>query len=296
MSITASEIGALAAENVAKILEGAGDAVEAQLAASAWATSTLADGGWTALTAADSDADLTLRDLQQIARVGGRFLVPQALTTTLLAGRWFGLGESELARGVTVAVPSGDTTVLPYAVGAAQVVDATGQIVGELTAGERDGFSAVMPLAPASPSVSPIGPSHRNELSALLAATATGCADAVLDRAVGWVQTRHQFGRPLAAFQAIRHHLADMHIAREEAWTCAIAAGEEPDRAAEWAWTATQRAKTVIETGIQVHGGIGFTWEAGIHHWLRHVLQLESLVEGQCRTASAGGPHLSQVG
>lgn len=287
MSVTASEIGALAAENVAKILAGAGDAIDTQLAATEWTTNTFADGGWTALTADDSDADLTLRDLQQIARVSGRFVVPHALCTTLLAGRWFELGESELSCGVTVAVPSGNGAVLPYAVAATpRVVDATGQVIDEPAPGERDDFSATMPLAPASPSVSPIGPSQRAELSAVFAATATGCADAVLDRAVEWVQTRHQFGQPLTAFQAIRHHLADMHIAREEAWTCAIAAGEETERAAQWAWTAMQRSKTVIETGIQVHGGIGFTWEAGIHHWLRHVLQLESLIEAGSRSAS----------
>lgn len=279
MAITASEIGALAAENVAKILAGAGGDIDSQLAASEWTTSTLAEGGWTVLTADGSDADLTLRDILQLARVGGRFLVPHALGTTLLAGRWFGLGESQLSRGVTVAVPSGNAAVLPYAVGAdPSVVDATGKVVGDLPPGERDEFSAVLPLLPAPTSVTPIAAPQRCEMDAVLAATATGCADAVLDRAVDWVQTRHQFGRPLSAFQAVRHHLADMHIAREEAWTCAVAAGEETDRAAEWAWTAVQRSKTVIETGIQVHGGIGFTWEAGIHHWLRHVLQIEGLL------------------
>lgn len=278
MPFIASDVGTIAANAVAEILGRAGEDVGAQLDASPRVTRTLVEGGWTALTAAESDAGLVLRDIQEVARVCGRHLVPHALTTTLLAGRWFGLGESELSGGVSFAVPRGDTAVLPYAVDTARVVSADGRDLGPLPGGPFDDFAVVMPLAAQASAASPLDDARRAELAAVLAATATGCADTALAWSVAWVQTREQFRQPIKHFQAVRHHLADMHIAREEAWTCAVAAAHEPADAIGWAGTGTDRARTAIELGIQVHGGVGFTWEAGIHHLLKHVLQLETLL------------------
>lgn len=276
MPIMAGEVGAIAAGAVAEILGRAGDDVATQLDASAGVTRTFADGGWTALTAAGSDAGLGLRDVQEIARVCGRHVVPHALTTTLLAGRWFGLSESDLGTCVTFAVPRDDAALLPYSVGGTRVVTADGRL-DPLPAGSVDDFSAVLPLATA-PGPSTLDESRHAELAAVLAATAAGCADTALARSVAWVRTREQFGRPIKDFQAVRHHLANMHVAREESWTCAVAAAHEPADAVGWARTGTGRASTAIELAIQVHGGVGFTWEAGIHHLLRHVLQLETLL------------------
>lgn len=275
MPTVASEVGTIAAHAVAEILGRAGEELGAQLEASPRVTRTLVGGGWTALTAAGSDAGLDLRDVQEIARVCGRHLVPHALTTSLLAGRWFGLDETELAGGVTFAVPRDEGAVLPYAVGDTRVVALDG--LGPLPGGPVDDFAAAMPLATASPAP-PLDDARHAELAAVLAATATGCADTTLARSVAWVRTREQFGRPIKDFQAVRHHLADAHIAREESWTCAVAAAHEPADAAGWAAAGADRARTAIELGIQVHGGVGFTWEAGIHHLLRHVLQIETLL------------------
>jgi alkylation response protein AidB-like acyl-CoA dehydrogenase len=101
----------------------------------------------------------------------------------------------------------------------------------------------------------------------------------VAERSIAWARTREQFGRPIASFQAVRHHLADLHIAREQAWTAAIACAHEPGASAAWARQSCDLAATAIELGIQVHGGVGFTAEVGLHLFLDHVLQIRSLIE-----------------
>lgn len=263
MSITVDEIGTIAAENVSTIL--ASDPEKA------WRK--LVEGGWATL-GADPDADIGMREVQEIARVVGRHEVATPLLTTLLAGRWFNTDAEQLAAGVTIAVPEGAGAVAPYAVPDVIVLDGEGgALASDSIPSATEHFAALMPLAVRESGTPPLGPGHAAELHAVLAAAAVGCADAVLDRSVAWVQTREQFGRPISSFQAVRHHLADMHIAREQAWTAALAAGLEPDGAADWSRIACDLAITCIETGIQVHGGVGFTAEVGLQLFLNHVLQ-----------------------
>ncbi|WP_082763548.1 acyl-CoA dehydrogenase family protein [Frondihabitans sp. PAMC 28766] len=114
----------------------------------------------------------------------------------------------------------------------------------------------------------------------MFAAVAVGCADIVLTRSIDWARTREQFGQPIKGFQAVRHMLADAHIAREQAWTAAIAARHEAFRADVWAAQAFTLARRSIELGIQVHGGVGYTWEVGLQHHLDQVLELDSLFGG----------------
>ncbi|MFC0531456.1 acyl-CoA dehydrogenase family protein [Phytohabitans kaempferiae] len=270
MTVLVDEIGAIAAENVATILTNA--------PAQAWAK--LVEGGWAAL-GADPDADLGIRDLQEIARAAGRFDTATPLVPTLLAGRWFRPDPQTLAGGVSLALPRGDEVVVSYVTDTVVVLDARGKpLPHDLGGARREEFSQVMPLAVfEAPVAGPaLAAEHAAELRAVLAAVAVGCVDAVADRSVEWVQTREQFGRPIKAFQAVRHHLANLHIAREQAWTAAIAGAHEPETALTWARQACELATTAIELAIQVHGGVGFTEEVGLHHFLNHVLQIESLL------------------
>jgi hypothetical protein len=269
MAVLVDEIGAIAAENVEIILRTA-EAV-------AWPK--LVEGGWAGLSA-DPEADVSLRGLQEIARVAGRHPVPTPLLPTLLAGRWFDPAPDRLGAGIAIALAHGDDLAAAYANGSSVLLDATGAAVDRDRVHGYDRFSEVMPLAlvDRGASEAALAPGQAAELHAVLAATAVGCADTVLDRSVEWSQTRVQFGRAIKSFQAVRHHMANMHIAREQAWTAAVACANEPDAAATWSRQACELATTAIELGIQVHGGVGFTSEVGLQLFLCHVMQIRDVL------------------
>ncbi len=106
-----------------------------------------------------------------------------------------------------------------------------------------------------------------------LAVESVGVARAALDLTVGYLQTREQFGVPLATFQALRHRVADLAAALEAAtstawyaWRLAAAGDAEFTVAAPLAkGYATEVAYRVTAETIQLHGGIGLTWEHDAH-------------------------------
>ena len=126
----------------------------------------------------------------------------------------------------------------------------------------------------------------------LFAAEAVGGASDCVDTAVAYAQVREQFGRTIATFQAVKHHCANMLVAAESAvacvWDAARAAGEDrgPDEA-EFRLAAAAAATLAFpaylrnaELNIQVHGGIGFTWEHDAHLHLRRALTVQALLGG----------------
>lgn len=106
-----------------------------------------------------------------------------------------------------------------------------------------------------------------------LAAECVGGADAALAATVDYAKQRIQFGRPIGSFQALKHRMADMMIAIEAARTAvyyAAAAMDEDDPAAAEAaaiahFTSVEAYQMVAGNMIQLHGGIGFTWEHDAH-------------------------------
>ncbi len=116
----------------------------------------------------------------------------------------------------------------------------------------------------------------------LLAAQAIGGAARALEITVGFAKERHQFDKPLAAFQAISHYLADADttvdgghtLVYEAAW--ARAAGRSVRRLAPMAKLfACQTYRDVTAMALQVHGGIGFTVEYDIQLYFRRAKQLQ---------------------
>ena len=105
--------------------------------------------------------------------------------------------------------------------------------------------------------------------SAVLLCLATGVAGACTDLAAAYAKERQQFGRPIATFQAVKHHCANMFVAAEKArsliWEAARIGGSTGDdrsyAAAMAAASAVPAADLTANLDIQVHGGIGFTWE-----------------------------------
>lgn len=122
----------------------------------------------------------------------------------------------------------------------------------------------------------------------LLAAEAVGGAADCVDAAVDYAKVRQQFGRTIATFQAVKHHCANMLVAAESGiaavWDASRAASEDEDQfqlaaavAAALAFPAYARN---AELNIQVHGGIGFTWEHDAHLHLRRALVIAALFGG----------------
>ena len=113
----------------------------------------------------------------------------------------------------------------------------------------------------------------RSECAVLVAAEAVGSADATLEMAVDYAKARRQFGKPIGSFQAIQHTCADMMIgiesARSAVWFAAWALDSGADDAALAARTAKAVACDALSScageNIQIHGGIGFTWEHDAH-------------------------------
>jgi alkylation response protein AidB-like acyl-CoA dehydrogenase len=111
----------------------------------------------------------------------------------------------------------------------------------------------------------------------------TGIAGKVLDDAVAYAKQRIQFGKPIGSFQAIKHRCADMAVAidasRSAAYYAAWALAEDaPDRAKAVSMAKAfcgDTSRFVCNEGIQIHGGIGFTWELGLHLYLRRAKVLE---------------------
>jgi alkylation response protein AidB-like acyl-CoA dehydrogenase len=111
----------------------------------------------------------------------------------------------------------------------------------------------------------------------LLASEQLGVAEAALDSAVDYVKTRHQFGRAIGSYQAIKHRLADLwseiltaRAAARYAAACAAADATDLPVAASLAATVCSRvAVHAAEELVQMHGGIGFTWEHPAHIHLK---------------------------
>jgi alkylation response protein AidB-like acyl-CoA dehydrogenase len=123
----------------------------------------------------------------------------------------------------------------------------------------------------------------------VLAAEATGVATECTEQAAAYAKARVQFGRPIATFQAVKHHCANMLVASELAtalvWDAARAASEGGQQlslaAAGAAAMALAAADECANLNIQVHGGIGFTWEHDAHLYLRRATALEAVVDGE---------------
>jgi alkylation response protein AidB-like acyl-CoA dehydrogenase len=120
----------------------------------------------------------------------------------------------------------------------------------------------------------------RDALAVHRAFDALGAAARLLDMTVSHAKQREQFGAPIGSFQAVKHHCADMAVAVEAGraglWAAALAldtasaAARSRAASAAAAYTKSAAAK-VAGTALQVHGGIGFTWEHDLHLLLRRI-------------------------
>jgi alkylation response protein AidB-like acyl-CoA dehydrogenase len=111
----------------------------------------------------------------------------------------------------------------------------------------------------------------------LMAFEQVGGADRALEMGRDYALDRIAFGRPIGSFQAVKHMLADMYVAATlarsncyyGAWALSTNASELPEAAAAARISATQAFQHCAKNNIQVHGGMGFTWEFDCHMYYR---------------------------
>ena len=119
-----------------------------------------------------------------------------------------------------------------------------------------------------------------------LAAEAVGGAEWTLDMTTAYAKQRVQFGRPIGSFQAVKHRLADMMVlveaARSASWYAACVADEQPEELPEAAAIAKSYCSDAFfscaANAIQLHGGIGFTWEHDAHLYFKRARALSTLL------------------
>lgn len=126
----------------------------------------------------------------------------------------------------------------------------------------------------------------RLEGAAIVSGQLLGLAEGALELANEYAKTREQFGRPIGGFQAVKHMLAEMFVKQEAARAGAYNAGASLDapevadvqRAVSAAkLTAGESAIRNARTCIQVHGGMGFTWEVMAHYYFKRAWVLENV-------------------
>ncbi len=195
---------------------------------------------------------------------GDRFVAhgasAQVLVVTSNTGAWIVQAD---AAGLTVTAQTTMDQTRPYAHVALTGVQGAplGNPAAAIEAAHRAGFVTV-------------------------AAEALGGAQAALDRTVGYAKERVQFGRAIGSFQAYKHRLADMMIEIEQARSAVYWAACAVDEGSDEAEMAVHSAKSFAADTyfmcagnmIQLHGGIGFTWEHDAHLYFKRARAIQSML------------------
>lgn len=243
-------------------------------------------GGWDSIgiSVADGGAGATLRDLVAIGYVWGQSVLPSPLVTTIMAKR-FSAAARAYAGPVSFAIKtrsSGDLGVIPFgSYGETKVLKNLSGVADSLVSltdisSTADDYAISLCLAEGKLNTE-FTEVAAQELALVWSSEAAGAAAAMLNMAVNYAKTREQFGHPIGKFQIIKHYLADAQMLVELAETATIMGALDESKRRASAIYAFDAAIEVIETAIQVHGGLGFTWEMGIHVYLRHATALRDL-------------------
>jgi alkylation response protein AidB-like acyl-CoA dehydrogenase len=229
----------------------------------------------------------------------GRALVPGPLVAShLAAGLIDGADSGETVVGFLDPGPPGQTDVVAYLerIDVLVVRGPTG--LRTVDPREVQGGALTRPLDPltplhhvtAVPEGTALGGADTSarwcrDGAVLTAALQLGLASAATDAAVAYAKERVQFDKPIGSFQAVKHLLADMLVRTEMARAAVYAAGVtvddpavgDPDRAAAVAKVmAGEAALANGKAAIQVHGGMGFTWEVDAHLYLKRAWVLDT--------------------
>ncbi|WEP00303.1 acyl-CoA dehydrogenase family protein [Streptomyces sp. FXJ1.172] len=222
----------------------------------------LGEAGFFALRLPEPDGGvgLGMPEAVLLFEEAGRALLPGPLIAT------------HLAAGKVPGAATGETVVTCVDGELVEWLEAADVVLGEVTGARA--MRSVDPLTPLHRvrGATPAGP----VADLLSAAEQLGTADRVCELAVQHARTREQFGRPIGSFQAVQHLCADLLVRTEIARTAVYAAAVTADEAdiAAARLLADEAAVRGARDCLQVHGGMGFTWEADVHlhlkrAWLR---------------------------
>lgn len=188
------------------------------------------------------------------------------------------------ARADVLVVPAGDELVAVDITGIEREAQPAMDLTRELAWVGLDHAPAVVVGGPAEVA------SHLQRGAVYHSAEMLGGAEAVMRLAVDYAKDREQFGRPIGSFQAVKHRCADMLVDVEgmrsavyhAAWALGAGDPEAPVAAATAKVWCSDAGLRVAESSLQVHGGIGFTWESDVHLYLKRA-QLDSVAFGDAR-------------
>jgi alkylation response protein AidB-like acyl-CoA dehydrogenase len=230
----------------------------------------------------------------------GRALAPGPLVWSVLARDWVaGVADGRaVVGGLDLLTPSSQPHLIEHrgALDALLLLRPEGVFLADL---------AVLEALPVGCPLDPLTPIHHAEHlpdarqlagpvealqlqlegMSLVAAQLLGIAEATLDIALAYAKEREQFGRTIGSFQAIKHMLADMFARQELARASVYAAGalldypeaDDPAQAVRGAkLIASEAARRNARDCIQIHGGIGYTWEVADHYYLKRARVLEA--------------------
>jgi alkylation response protein AidB-like acyl-CoA dehydrogenase len=201
--------------------------------------------------------------------------------------RWLpGIASGE-ARGTVGLLRDGEARLVPDADSAEVIVlmapDGSSTVV-EASAAEVEPFETMDPTRRfarlRAAGAEPLGGDHlaaADRIATALSAETVGVAQKAMEMAVEYARDRKQFGRPIGSYQAVSHRCAQMLLEVEGSRSAAYYAGwcadAEPDSLPEAASMAQAYSSDagwrVCGSALQVHGGIGFTWEHDLHFYLK---------------------------
>ncbi|HEY3021995.1 MAG TPA: acyl-CoA dehydrogenase family protein [Solirubrobacteraceae bacterium] len=222
-------------------------------------------------------------------------------------GRWLPALASGEATGALGVLRDGVAELVPDAPGAAVLVladpEAGTATLVEASAGSVEETRSIDPTRRYGRVEAGGGDPLEGDVAGALdraavavSAELVGLSQRALDMTIAYVKDRKQFGVPVGAFQAVQHKAAQMlrdtESARSATYYAAWAADADPERlpmaAAMAKAVASEAGRTVTGDAIQLHGGIGFTWEADVH-WLFKRAQLDAPLLG------GGATHRARV-
>jgi alkylation response protein AidB-like acyl-CoA dehydrogenase len=261
---------------------------------------------------ADGGAGLGMAEAVLVFEELGRALVPGPLIGTVLAaGLAAGSGQAGAVAGAVAGLL--DRAEPPVLIEHPERLDVLYVLAGDgvrrLDPARLDARPVERPVDPLTPlalvpELPPgelvAGPAEaerwRREGTVLAAALQLGIASRTVEKAVAYAGRREQFGRPIGAFQAVKHLVADMlvraEVARPAVYAAAVtlddpASGDAAVAVAAAKLLADEAATANARAAVQVHGGMGFTWEADVHLYLKRSWVLAGCFGGADEHAEA---------
>ncbi len=270
--------------------------------------SRIAEAGLTSALVAEDHGGigLTASHLSGVLYSFGRHAVPEPyLETAVIAASLLSAADWPDAAGWLERIAAGDAIVairldgadhVAFARDADLVLDIAADDTvrafrpDELTITSVAALDALRPLATIEPlaegtalSIPADAVQHARVIAiAGAACVLAGATRRLLELTVDYVGIRKQFDRPVGSFQAVKHKIADVAVMADMATSAALSALDDSDepgalrRAAAAKAYAGDAAQLANVQALQLHGGIGFTWEYHLHVWLKRVMSLSA--------------------